>query len=130
MPVPHLARLFLLGIACILSGMDAVRAGTGPLAAFLPDEETARTLQTTVAQLESESFAEREAATDKLRALPALPPFLRELAAKETRAESGYRLRALAATFSLEQENLRLTRALREIAEGGGKGVVPGDRPG
>lgn len=116
MRLSYLVRSLALGTALILPEMGAA-VGSDPLAAFLPDEGSARALQPVIDRLESESFADREAASKELRALPALPASLRELAARETRAESGFRLRALAAGFSLDLENLRLTRVLQDIAD-------------
>ena len=59
---------------------------------FLPDPDAAARWRPVLGLLESDSFAEREAASRELGALPALPAFLREMAASERRPESRIRL--------------------------------------
>ena len=100
----------------------AVLLAGGPLETFLPNDETVARLQPIVDRLESESFAEREAASRELSALPALPGFIRKLALTEKRAESRQRLRELTAAFPIEKENERLTKVLRKIARDSTKG--------
>lgn len=103
---------------------EARNAGRGdnPFMAFLPDPETVARLQPVIDQLESEAFAERETASRTLKALPALPGFVRELALKEQRPESRARLLELVAAFPLDTENARLTRLLEQIEANAAKG--------
>jgi HEAT repeat protein len=91
---------------------------------FLPDPGAAARLQPVIGQLESDSFATREAASRELAALPALPAFVRELAGSERQPESRLRLRDLVAAFPLATENERLTGILGEIEAKGAKGLL------
>ncbi|MCF7732134.1 MAG: DUF1080 domain-containing protein [Akkermansiaceae bacterium] len=115
----------LLGGALLLPQTAVAENTEAALEFFLPDEETAKRLQPTIDQLESESFAEREAASRRLAALPALPGFIRELAVTEARPESRFRLGELLAAFPIEEENERLTAILEQIAKDGTKGLLP-----
>lgn len=114
--------MFLLLAGCALA--LAEDTAESPFAAFLQDPAAATRLQPTLDRLESEQFAEREAASRELAALPALPAFVRRLAVTETRAESGFRLRKLAAGFPIDQENARLNRVLDRLAKDGTKGQL------
>ena len=91
---------------------------------FLPDEATAARLQPLIDQLESDRFTQREAASKELGALPALPGFVRDLAAKESRPESRLRLHKLLASFPIDTENQRLTQVLQDIEKQGTKGLL------
>lgn len=97
----------------------------GPLRGFLPDAEATASLELVIGQLESDSFAEREAASRQLEALDALPAFIRELAAVgKLPPESNARLRDLVAKHPIERENQRLSDALQEIVGFGIKGEL------
>jgi hypothetical protein len=91
---------------------------------FLPDPDAASRWQPVLGRLESDSFAEREAASRELGTLPALPAFLREMAASERRPESRIRLCELVAAFPVETENQRLSAILREIEAEESKGLL------
>lgn len=122
-PLRSVARLVL--VCCLsLLGASAAQPDLSPLLPFLPDEESINRLKPTIDRLESESYAEREEASRQLAALPALPSFIRELATTETRAESSFRLRKLAASFPIEKENDRLTSILRQLAQDKTKGQL------
>ncbi len=91
----------LSAVLLLLSG--ALRADDAPdkaLGFFLPDPEAASRWQPVIARLESDSFATREAASRELAELPALPAFVRQVAASERRPESRMRLGSLVAAFS------------------------------
>lgn len=122
-PPPAIFRL-MLGASLAWQVLPAAAPPGAPLEWFLPDEAAIQRLQPTIAQLESESFAERQAASRELAELPALPGFIRELAAKEPRAESRLRLRVLTAAFPIEKENDRLTRILQDLTKDGTKGQL------
>lgn len=124
MPPQSVVFCLLLGLSLAPSGVFAAPPASPPLELFLPNEETVKRLQPVVAQLESETFSEREAASRELAALPALPGFIRELATTETRAESRLRLRKLAAAFPIDKENDRLTEILQQLAKDGTKGQL------
>lgn len=118
--------LLAVALGSLLAGGFSLAAGEPELlAVFLPDATVEARLRPVVEKLESESFVERQAASRELAALPALPPFIRELAAHETRAESRARLRALTAAFPIDTENARLTRLLERIASEAIKGQLP-----
>ena len=118
--VPGLsAALFLL-----TAGARAVEEPGQALGFFLPDPDAAARWQAVVDQLESDSFAAREAASLELGAMPALPSFLRELAGRERRPESRMRLGELVAAFPVETENERLNGILRGIEAGMEKGLL------
>jgi hypothetical protein len=106
--------LFSLGLAFLLLNPGFARAAQ-PLEAFLPDPEIDARLRPIIADLESESFPEREAASLALRSLPALPGMVREQAVREERPETRTRLQQLVAAFPLEAENQHLTGILRQI---------------
>lgn len=91
---------------------------------FLPDPDAAARWRPVLGLLESDSFAEREAASRELGALPALPAFLREMAASERRPESRIRLGELVAAFPVETENQRLSAILRAIEAEESKGLL------
>jgi hypothetical protein len=115
----------LSAVLFLLSG--AARAVDPPgeaLGFFLPDPDAAARWQAVVGQLESDAFAEREAASRELGGLPALPAFLRQLAASERQPESRMRLGELVAAFPIETENHRLSALLGEIEAAGSKGLL------
>lgn len=116
---PHRSLLLLLA-SCAFAAPEG--SGESPLAAFLPDPTIVARLQPTIDRLESESFAEREAATRELASLPSLPAFIRELAVSEKRPETRHRLRKISGDFSIRVENDRLNAILRKITDNGTKG--------
>jgi hypothetical protein len=91
---------------------------------FLPDPDAAARWQPVIGRLESDSFADREAASRELAALPALPGFVRELAESERRPESRIRLAELVAAFPVEAENRRLGAILGGIEATSAKGLL------
>jgi hypothetical protein len=116
-----------LAAACLwhLRADPAAAPGPGLLADFLEDPRAIERLQPVIDRLESEAFPEREAASRELEALPALPGFIRELAAAGTLPpESDARLRDLVAKHPVEHENSRLSEQLRQLANLGTKGEL------
>jgi HEAT repeat protein len=113
--------------AALLLLLAEARADESPdqaLGFFLPDPDAASRWQPLLGRLESDSFGEREAASRELGALPALPAFLREMAASERRPESRIRLGELVAAFPVETENQRLGAILDGIDAGGSRGLL------
>jgi len=84
---------------------------------FLGDEEQSLSIMPLIDQLDAESFAEREAATSKLAALPSLPVLARRLASTDKRLEVRSRLRRIAELHPVEKETERLNGILKQIAD-------------
>jgi HEAT repeat protein len=122
--MPHAFMLLWMMAGAMPARGDEVAAEPvdQALQMFLPDPATATRLQPVIERLEAESFVVREEASRTLRALPALPGFIRQLARTEARAESRIRLRELVAAFPLEAENAALTRLLQQSAATATKG--------
>ncbi len=87
------------------------------LAWFLGDEEQGRIIQGLIDQLDSDSFPEREAATRKLSALPALPASVRRLASTDDRIEVRTRLQRITKLHPVEKETAELNAILKQIAD-------------
>ncbi len=91
---------------------------------FLPNEQTRKSIGGHIDELDSDSFARRDAASKKLSNLPTLPGFVRQLAKEEKRPEVRARIKDLIRLFPIERENSELNDILKQINAHKTKGAL------
>ena len=91
---------------------------------FSHSDAIQKSTETLINELDSESYAKRIAAYDKLTHFPALPEFVRQLAKHEKRPEVRSRLKNLTDQFTIEHESDELNRLLKLIHTDSTKGVL------